>query len=142
MKKVYLLVLAFVLVFSAGILADMNKGEMQGSMMWGNADVKVENTADGIKVLITSKDADDVKMIQEKGAEMAKMHADMKAGMGMGKMNMDMKAGMGMGKDAWKMHHIRENIETAFKFLKVIWSLLILLLASTTVLVIKKIIVK
>src|SRR5512138_1870493 len=140
MKKVHFLAIVLVLVFSGGILAEDDNDYMQGmqgmkgGMMWGQADMKVENTPNGIRIMVTSKDAGEVKMIQQRASEMEKMHAGMKAG----KMQ-------GMGQGGWKapgMRHVEKKLDIAFKFLVVIWTLVILLLASTIVLVIKKIIAK
>jgi hypothetical protein len=134
MKKVIVLVFVLAVVFSAGIYARMDEdGWMQDGMAVMTAastDVKVENTADGARIIISSKNAKDVKAIQEHAAKMAEMREKMGKGMGMG---------MGMG---MMNPHMQKKMGMVFGFLTVIWSLMILLIASTTVLVIKKIISK
>jgi hypothetical protein len=141
MKKVVAAVFVLVFVIAAGIFADMGGDEgMEGGMMWmKSADIKAENTADGAKVMITAKDAKEVKEIQEGVAAMVKMHEKMMKEKGEG---MEGMWGHGMGMNNGMMMHMQKKMGIAFKFLMVIWSLLILLIGSTTVLVIKKIISK
>ncbi len=143
MKKILALASVLAIVLAAGIFANagmekggMMKDGMQGGMMWANADVKMENTADGVKIMVTSKDAKEVKEIQEQAKEMEKMREAMKSG----KMEMDGMHGMMMNPEM--MRHMQKKIGVIFGFLTVIWSLLIILLAVTIILVIKKIMAK
>jgi hypothetical protein len=137
MKKSWVLVLAFVCVLSAGIFANMDEKGMDGGMMWMKADVKVENTADGVKIMVASKDAKEIKMIQDNTAKMVEMREKMMSGKGMG---MDGMRGMMMNPDM--MHMMQKKIGIVFGFLMIIWSLIIVLISATIILVIKKIMAK
>lgn len=130
MKKTWLLVFVLAFVLASGLFAGMDKDGMDGSMMWAKADMKVENTADGVKIMVSSKDAGEVKMIQEKTAKMAEMHGKMDKGEGK----------MWMDHDSSK--YMKKKMGIAFKFLVVIWSLLIILMSVTIILICKKIMAK
>lgn len=141
MKKAMVLFFVFAFVFSTGILAadmdkkmEMDRGMMKGAIMLENADVKVINTTDGANIILTTKDAKEVKNVQESTAKIVEMREKvMKGGKGMEGMD-DMKGMM--------MHHMQKKLGIVFGFLFTIWSLLIILLAVTIILVIKKIMAK
>lgn len=135
MKKAAVLVFAMVFVLSAGVFAHEDNDEgMQGGMMWSKADVKVENTADGVNIMVTSKDAKEVKEIQEGTAKMTEMRDKMMKEKGGG----EEMWGHGMGMNPW-MGHMQKKIGVVFGFMIAIWSLLIILIVATIILVIKKI---
>ncbi len=148
MKKVMALFFVLALVFSTGILAaDMDKekgmdgmmkdgGMMKCCMMSEKADVKVVNTADGVNIMVTTKDAKEVKGIQEGTAKMVEMREKMMKGGG--------KEGMeGMdGMKGMMMNHMQKKMGIIFGFLTTIWSLMIILIAVTIILVCKKIMAK
>ena len=147
MKKVMVLVFALAFVLAAGVFANMGGEGMEGGMMWSKADVKMENTADGVKIMVTAKDAKDakeIKEIQEGSAKMAEMRAKMMKEKSEGKSEVEGMEGMwghgtGMGMNPEMMHHMQKKMGIVFCFLLVMWSLLIILLAVTIILVIKKI---
>jgi uncharacterized membrane protein (DUF106 family) len=142
MRKVLVLAFAMVFVLSLGVFAHEGDEGMQGGMMWSKADVKVENTADGVRIMVTSKNAKEVKEIQEGTVKMIEMREKMMKEPGEGKEGM-WGHGMGMGMmNPEMMQHMQKKVGIAFKFLMAIWSLLIILIAATIVLVIKKIMAK
>jgi hypothetical protein len=138
MKKALVLVFAIGFVFSVGAFAEMGGDGMQGTgMMWSKADVKVINTADGVNIMVTTKEAAEVKEIQEGTAKMVEMREKMMQEKGEG------KDGMGMGMmNPMLMQHMQKKIGVMFGFMIAIWSLLIILIAVTIILVIKKIMAK
>jgi hypothetical protein len=140
MKKMFVLAFAMAFVISAGILADDDGGPgMKGGMMWVKADVKAENTADGVKIMVTSKDATEVKEIQEGTAKMLEMREKMMKEKGEGREEMwGHGMGMGMG-NPMMMEHMQKKMGIIFGFMVVLWTLLIILIAVTIILVIKKI---
>lgn len=140
MKKALVLVFALGFVFSVGAFADMGGDGMQGGMMWSKADVKVVNTADGVNIMVTTKDAAGVKEIQEGTAKMVEMREKMMKEKGEGKDGM-WEHGMGM-MNPMMMQHMQKKIGVMFGFMIAIWSLLIILIAVTIILVIKKIMAK
>ena len=150
MKKVLMLVFAMVFVISAGVFADVGKGmdmgkDMDGcGMMMMKADMKVENTSDGVKIICTSKDSKEVGEIQENAAKMVEMHGKMKSGKEEGVKGKDgmWGRGMGMGMGNPMMEHMQKKMGIIFGFLICMWSLIIILIACTIVLVIKKIMAK
>jgi hypothetical protein len=145
MKKALALFFVFALVFSAGILADMDKekgGMVKHGVMSEKADVKVVNTADGVNIMVTTKDAGEVKEIQEGAVRLAEMREKMMKGGGKeGKEDMDGTEGMGDMK-GMMMHHMQKKMGIIFGFLATIWSLMIILIAVTIILVCKKIMAK
>lgn len=129
-----LMAAAFVAVFAGAYANKGHEGMMdEGKMAMMKADVKAVNTAEGVNIVFTAKDAKDVKEIQEAAARMIEMHKKMqkdKDGMWMHGMGMD---------NPMKMHTMQKKMGVIFGFLCVIWSLLIILLIVTIILVIKKI---
>jgi hypothetical protein len=101
------------------------------------ADTQLRKTADGATLMITAKDPKAVSDIQEKAMSWVEMKSKMPEGMlGQGMMM------RGMGMEGGLASHIQKKMAIAFKFMIVIWSLLIILIAATIVLVIKKIVMK